>query len=250
MNQRIQTLLARRALLFAKPQAKMSAAASNKKEEYWEEVWTNGVAKRTRFDIGEAEKELVFELERGRAGEGVLSPLFISTKRALVPGCGRGYAVNAFAAAGLKALGLEISSTAVKNAQEDQGHENAEFIEGDFFNRESDVGTFDAVFDSTFLCAINPSLYRAWARFNLNRFCYLFPYIEAWELEHTSERAGFNLNQFCYLFPYIKGWELEHASVRAGLNRFCYLFPYIKDWELDASERAGFTLNQFSYLFP
>ena len=90
-------------------------------------------------------------------------------KRALVPGCGRGYDVLLLAGLGYEAYGLEVSSEAI-NACEKFAAENAQgyakvvpevgpgpyrFIKGDFFDRswESHIGSgfngFDLIYDYT-----------------------------------------------------------------------------------------------------
>lgn len=71
-------------------------------------------------------------------------------KKALVPGCGRGYDALLLASFGYDAWGLEISETAVKKAREEEeknggnemyaarnegiGKGNATFFQGDFFD--------------------------------------------------------------------------------------------------------------------
>eukprot|EP01097_Dermamoeba_algensis_P011328 TRINITY_DN8764_c0_g1_i1.p1 TRINITY_DN8764_c0_g1~~TRINITY_DN8764_c0_g1_i1.p1 ORF type:complete len:249 (-),score=57.49 TRINITY_DN8764_c0_g1_i1:122-790(-) len=123
-----------------------------------------GVAKFTRWDIGKCEPELVYELSLKE--DGSLSELFQrkTQVRALVPGCGRGYAVKALAEAGFISKGLDLSQSACKIAQEECGHPNGEFLAGDFFDSSKDLGKFDIIFDSTFLCAISPLMWRQWAK--------------------------------------------------------------------------------------
>ncbi|KAL4910300.1 hypothetical protein BDW74DRAFT_173758 [Aspergillus multicolor] len=123
-------------------------------------------------------------------------------KRALVPGCGRGYDVLTFALHGFDAVGLEVSGTAVSVArgfaEEELGlsssrakyfGENIDtgsvrrigtgtgkvhFVRGDFFDEswlaelsededEEDDGMFDLVYDYTFLCALHPTQRPHWA---------------------------------------------------------------------------------------
>lgn len=124
-------------------------------------------------------------------------------KRALVPGCGRGYDVLLLASFGYDAYGLEISSTAVKRCHEfaenykDEypvkdtrtGAGKVTFLEGDFFGngwlKLMDGGqTFELFYDYTvcctrlllrnpqslmtsvlaqFLCALHPSMRPQWA---------------------------------------------------------------------------------------
>lgn len=92
--------------------------------------------------------------------------------RALVPGCGRGYAVAALASDGREAIGIEIAPTAVKVANDflskecSLAPERARCIEGDFFGDAMKTeleGLFDVVYDCTFLCAIGPAQREAWA---------------------------------------------------------------------------------------
>ncbi|KAI4942657.1 hypothetical protein J4E91_009826 [Alternaria rosae] len=111
-------------------------------------------------------------------------------RRALVPGCGKGYDVALFAAHGYDAYGLEVSSHAADAARkyledpgkgplgreyavanEKVGKGAMNVICGDFFEDgwladvegwEGDEG-FDIIYDNTFLCALPPSLRPKWA---------------------------------------------------------------------------------------
>lgn len=105
-------------------------------------------------------------------------------KRALVPGCGRGYDVLLLSSLGYETFGLDASQTAVdaarrlqKNAAHDEkyavydeqtGRGAANFILADFFKddflSQTSGGNFDLIFDYTFLCALPPELRPAWAR--------------------------------------------------------------------------------------
>ncbi|KKK13452.1 hypothetical protein ARAM_000911 [Aspergillus rambellii] len=111
-------------------------------------------------------------------------------KKALVPGCGRGYDVIALALHGFDAYGLEISATGVAEAtayaagemtspqsynfgKDDPSPSRVpgavQFLQGDFFANDwtpSNSGrslTFDLVYDYTFLCALHPSQRSLWA---------------------------------------------------------------------------------------
>ena len=91
-------------------------------------------------------------------------------KKALVPGCGRGYDVLLLASFGYDAYGLEISETAVKRCKEEQeknGHKfsiqdeakgagSINFIHGDFFANKPirsthaiETETFELIYDYT-----------------------------------------------------------------------------------------------------
>ncbi|KAL8628617.1 hypothetical protein Q9189_005663 [Teloschistes chrysophthalmus] len=104
-------------------------------------------------------------------------------KRALVPGCGRGYDVLLLASRGYDAYGLEVSAKATQGCLEEKaanGHKysaknesagagKSTFLTGDFFQSKwaSDVGgveSFDLIYDYTFLCALRPTMRPAWAQ--------------------------------------------------------------------------------------
>ena len=89
-------------------------------------------------------------------------------KRALVPGCGRGYDVLLLASFGYDAYGLEVSESAVKMCRKEQeanGHRypvndasvgagKVVFLKGDFFEDQwakaiEDEATFDLIYDYT-----------------------------------------------------------------------------------------------------
>ena len=145
----------------SRKQTTMSSSLSEQEVAHWDGLWQEGIEKGTRWDVGHAEPELVYEVK-----EGILKPK-TETARALVPGCGRGYAVKALAELGYsQAVGLELSAKAVQIAQEDSPHPAAKYLEGDFFKTSPDrLGgeAFDLIFDSTFLCAIPPTLREQWA---------------------------------------------------------------------------------------
>lgn len=121
----------------------------------WEEAWNTG---RTGWDAGEACPALVERLAQGAPhGEG----------RALVPGCGSGYDAFAFARAGYRATGLELSPTAAQRfeqvrAQEGLTRSQADIVVHDVFDYTPEQ-PFDIVWDYTFLCAIDPQRRDDWA---------------------------------------------------------------------------------------
>ncbi|KAI9881484.1 MAG: hypothetical protein M1830_000047 [Pleopsidium flavum] len=103
-------------------------------------------------------------------------------KRALVPGCGRGYDVLLLASFGYDAYGLEISESAVKKCEEEKsgngvnykvhdeknGAGETKFIVGDFFTDDwfkevRGARKFELIYDYTFLCALPPSMRPAWS---------------------------------------------------------------------------------------
>lgn len=106
-------------------------------------------------------------------------------KKALVPGCGRGYDVLLFASHGYDAIGLDASETAIEACKvldeqqgadaskypvndEQVGRGTSQFVLADFFKDDflATTGTskFDVIYDYTFLCALPPALRPKWAK--------------------------------------------------------------------------------------
>jgi len=123
-------------------------------------------------------------------------------KKALVPGCGRGYDVLLLSSLGYDVIGLDLSPIGVQRAKEhaEQSQRDGsypvtvttnpgggggeapgtfQFVEGDFFENdwlhslssssssssstEEDSGSFDLIYDYTFGCALPPSARAQWA---------------------------------------------------------------------------------------
>jgi hypothetical protein len=84
--------------------------------------------------------------------------------RVLIPGCGSGYELAAFSSAGFDAFAIDFSPAAVGRAQQKVGPPLAHrVLLGDFF-RHDFGGTFDLIYERTFLCALPPDLRAAYAR--------------------------------------------------------------------------------------
>ena len=135
-------------------------------------MWARGLEPGDAFDAAAPLPmlcELVSAGELGRRSDGS-----VTRRRALVPGCGRGYAVTELAKACDEVLGIDIAPTAVAAAEarlSDVKHGSAEaeviprvaFRVADFFSCDLGVGTFDVIYDYTFLCAIPPERRGDWA---------------------------------------------------------------------------------------
>ncbi|KAF2234081.1 S-adenosyl-L-methionine-dependent methyltransferase [Viridothelium virens] len=157
--------------------------ADNTYVQGWDDLWQTGYLP---FDREQPSPALIDTL-KGRK-ELIENPFVVENgtrrrKRALVPGCGRGYDVLLFASCGYDAYGLECSENALKACKEfaarsgDQypvwskevGQGQIHWICGDFFkddwSRDSDGKTlnFDLIYDYTFLCALSPTLRPNWA---------------------------------------------------------------------------------------
>ncbi|KAB8067988.1 S-adenosyl-L-methionine-dependent methyltransferase [Aspergillus leporis] len=153
----------------------------------WAALWDT--QNNDMWDRGKPSPALIDLVEQR---EGLFQPLAADgrRKRALVPGCGRGYDVVMLALHGYDAYGVEISATGVAAAQSYASQElqkpqaynfgerksgwagpgNATFIKGDFFRRDWEPKVlkdgevlFDIIYDYTFLCALHPDLRWQWA---------------------------------------------------------------------------------------
>ena len=75
----------------------------------------------------------------------------------LIPGCGSGYEIGAFARAGYAVTALDFSPPAVARARRQAGPDLAPCIaEGDFFTHTFAAAPFDLIYERTFFCALPP----------------------------------------------------------------------------------------------
>ncbi|KAL5360732.1 S-adenosyl-L-methionine-dependent methyltransferase [Aspergillus floccosus] len=156
--------------------------------EGWSSLWDTGNS--DLWDRGKPSPALIDAIEaHQQTSDDLFYPFHVNglRKKALVPGCGRGYDVVMLALHGFDAYGLEISATAVKEAQhyaqmemkkpqmynfgeryqrrEDSTPGTVTFLEGDFFLSDWCKGVeFDIIYDYTFLCALHPSMRRDWSK--------------------------------------------------------------------------------------
>jgi SAM-dependent methyltransferase len=79
----------------------------------------------------------------------------------LVPGCGSGYEVRAFADHGHEVLGIEYSDVAMEAAKSELGALAARVKKADFFAFET--APFDLVYERAFLCALPRRTWPQWA---------------------------------------------------------------------------------------
>lgn len=152
--------------------------------EMWQQKvtpWDRGVPNPALSDTLDSKADLFGgPIKEKNAGD----PAHSSRKRALVPGCGKGYDVFLLASYGYDAYGLDTSPLALdaarafaKDANRDasyplrdgsEGRGEAKFLLEDFFAddffSETDGGHFDVIYDYTFLCALPPALRSKWAK--------------------------------------------------------------------------------------
>ena len=129
-------------------------------EEAWLQLWKDD---NTPWDYGTAAPPLLDLLEEGDS-------LVPKTGSFLIPGCGSCH--ESFAlfqdSPARKIIGLDLSSIPVEKSKAKRDSlnispESIDFICGDFFKMTT-LGSFDVIFDYTFLCALRPERRSDWAR--------------------------------------------------------------------------------------
>eukprot|EP00475_Leptophrys_vorax_P017574 TRINITY_DN24204_c0_g1_i3.p1 TRINITY_DN24204_c0_g1~~TRINITY_DN24204_c0_g1_i3.p1 ORF type:complete len:260 (+),score=-0.05 TRINITY_DN24204_c0_g1_i3:47-781(+) len=126
----------------------------------WDKTWEEGL---TPWDLGGVTPAVATLVDPAAPPALRIPP---AVRRMLVPGCGSGYDVEAFACDGRHVTGLDISPVAVDRATKRmEGSPNAasvQFVCADFFAYQPER-PFDAIFDYTFFCALHPDMRPAWA---------------------------------------------------------------------------------------
>lgn len=78
--------------------------------------------------------------------------------KVLVPGCGTGHDVRALAARGLEAVGIDLAPLAIAGASAHFPAGRESYVLADLFDLPQEFeGAFDAVFEHTCFCAIDPA---------------------------------------------------------------------------------------------
>jgi len=101
--------------------------------------------------------------EKGEPSPGLVDFLAAHARQprgsVLVPGCGTGHDVRAWAAAGFTVTGCDLAPSAIQLAREknDAAGLTAQFILGDFL-ADAATGPYDWIFEHTLFCAIDPAL--------------------------------------------------------------------------------------------
>ncbi|MBA4136131.1 MAG: hypothetical protein C0518_02300 [Opitutus sp.] len=113
--------------------------------QFWNDRYKAGT---TPWDHGGVPRRLAEYLAAHRAGG-----------RALVPGCGSGREITAFATAGYEVTAIDFAPAAVEQARANVGSALAEHVLlGDFFTHDLAGAPFDLIYERTFLCAFTPDL--------------------------------------------------------------------------------------------
>lgn len=134
----------------------------------WNELWKEGFLPWDKGIPNPALVDLLFERQD------IVPPPSPKKKKALVPGCGKGYDVLLLSAFGYDAYGLEISSKALEEAKKVEGEMSGKgvyatregvkegsitWLSGDFFKDEflGGEGKFDLIYDYTVLLPTSKS---------------------------------------------------------------------------------------------
>ena len=84
--------------------------------------------------------------------------------RVLIPGCGSGYEIEAFASTHWEVMGVDFSTVAVARARQLLGPLGDQVHQGDFFDYPLRQGWFDIIYERTFLCTLTPEFRTQYAR--------------------------------------------------------------------------------------
>ena len=131
---------------------------------HWERTWSAGLPKGTKFDVGAPSATLLAALATNAyAGKPQCT--------ALVPGCGRAYDALALAAHGFdRVVACDLAPTACDAARAEVAAApdaaiaaRVDVVCADFFEPTELAGTYDLIWDYTFLCALDPSVRAQWA---------------------------------------------------------------------------------------
>jgi len=121
----------------------MENSSDSNQPDFWTVRYAAG---KTPWDFGGVPSALKSFLER-----------FAVPGRVMIPGCGSGYEVQAFHAAGYEGSAIDFSPAAVEQAKRVLGFLAERVIWGDFFTYDFGQRRFDLIYERTFLCSMAPS---------------------------------------------------------------------------------------------
>ena len=121
----------------------MEKSSDSRHPDFWT---TRYAAGKTPWDFGGVPAALKSFLARSSV-----------PSKVLIPGCGSGYEVQAFHAAGYDVTAIDFSRGAVEQAKRVLGSLAERVILGDFFTHDFGDCRFDLIYERTFLCSMAPS---------------------------------------------------------------------------------------------
>lgn len=122
-------------------------AQDSARPDFWDTRFRGGV---TPWDAAGVPPKLAAWLRSARP-----------SSRVLIPGCGAGYEVRAFADGGHDVLAIDFSDAAIEAAQAALGTLAAHVRKADFF--AFPAAPFDLVYERAFLCALPRRMWPQWA---------------------------------------------------------------------------------------
>lgn len=114
--------------------------------EFWDTRYRGGV---TPWDAGGVPPQLLDWLRTA------------VPRKVLIPGCGTGYEVRAFAAYGHDVTAIEFSDAAIDAAKRELGALADRLKKADFFSLAT--ASFDLIYERAFLCALPRRIWPQWA---------------------------------------------------------------------------------------
>ena len=127
----------------------MSKITESRAPEFWETIYRS---EEPGWDQGAPSPPLVAALELGLLSE---------HRRVFVPGCGRGYDALLLAERGHDVVAVDFADTAIRHVNEEAANRGlgVDARQADIFTLEAEpAASFDAVFEYTCFCAIDPAL--------------------------------------------------------------------------------------------
>ena len=121
----------------------MENSSDSNQPDFWTVRYAAG---KTPWDFGGVPSALKSFLERPSV-----------PGRVLVPGCGSGYEIQAFHAAGYDVSAIDFSPAAIDQAKRVLGELAERVVLGDFFTYNFGERRFHLVYERTFLCSMTPS---------------------------------------------------------------------------------------------
>ena len=187
----------------------------------WENRYQQG---QTGWDRGKVSPNLMYWIEHHH-----LKPC-----RILIPGCGNGHEVLVLAEKGFDVVAIDIATTPINNLSKALTAKDlrAKLIQTDFFTWESDK-PFDAIYEQTSLCALNPN---DWKRYEQCLYNWLKPQGKLFAQFMQTEQKNSppfhcGVTEMADLFTLERwGWSAEHKTQvihSEGLHEKMYLLEKV-----------------------
>jgi ubiquinone/menaquinone biosynthesis C-methylase UbiE len=156
--------------------------------------------------------------------------------RVLIPGCGSGYEIEAFASSGWEVIGIDFSTVAVARARRLLGSLADKVHKGDFFDYPFREGEFDIVYERTFLCTFVPEHWIHYARRIAKLIAPSGVLCGFFFLGPEDEPPPYPISQE-QLYELLGGWfkKIEDKSVEDSLP----LFAGKERWQIWRRERGS-----------